>query len=143
MDPTHSSTRAKTILFVEADVLVRFMLAQHLRKCGLAVIEVVSGAEARAVLLAGPPVETILADAQLAGDENGFALARWVRRHRQSVDVILTSTLAHKVQVVCEFCADNDAQALRARIQAMIAERTRRLRPAPKTAPTAFKRKRP
>jgi CheY-like chemotaxis protein len=147
MDSSASNTKTHlSVLLVEADVIVRFALAHHLRGCGHTVIEVVSGTEARAVLLAGPAVEVVLADAQLAGDDNGFALAQWVRRHRKSIDVVLTGTLAHKVQVACEFCvdgdrADQDAQGLTSRIQAMLAERKRRLRPAPKTAPVS-KRKR-
>lgn len=148
MTSTHlNSETCRTILLVEADVIVRFALAQHLRVCGCTVIEVVSGTEARAVLLAGPAVQVVLADAQLAGDDNGFALAQWVRRHRKEIDVILTGTLAHKVQVACEFCvdgdrADRDAQKLTSRIQSMLAERKRRMRPAPKTTPIAPKRKR-
>ncbi len=149
MSPTHFSTEAsRIILLVEADVVIRFALAHHMRGAGCTVIEVVSGAEARAVLVAGPKVDVVLADAQLADDDNGFALAQWVRRRRKSVDVILTGTLAHKVQVACEFCvegerADHDAQGLTARIRAMMAERKRRLRPASKTASgAAAKRKR-
>jgi CheY-like chemotaxis protein len=146
-EQTPSDVR-RTILLVEADVIVRFALAHHLRSCGCTVIEVVSGGEARSVLLAGPRVDVVLADAQLAGDNNGFALAQWVRRHRRSIDVILNGTLAHKVQVACELCVDGDrvdqdAKALSTRIQSMLAERKRRLRPAPKTAPaSAPKRKR-
>jgi CheY-like chemotaxis protein len=144
MSSTHPTRR--TVLLVEADVIVRFALAHHLRSCGCTVIEVVSGAEARAVLLAGPKVDVVLADAQLAGDDNGFALAQWVRRHRKSIDVILTGTLAHKVQVACEFCidgdhADKDAEGLLSRVQAMLAERKRRLRPTPRTAPVASPRR--
>jgi CheY-like chemotaxis protein len=143
---THSPSR-RNVLLVEADVIVRFALAQHLRSCGHLVIEVISGAEARAVLLAGPEVDVVLADAQLADDDNGFALAQWVRRHRKSIDVILTGTLPQKVQVACELCvdgdrADKDAQGLISRIQTMLAERKRRMRSAPKTAPAASKRKR-
>lgn len=148
MIATNASTDKRlTILLVEADVIVRFALAQHLRGCGHTVVEVISGAEARAVLIAGVEIDVVLADAQLAGDDNGFALAQWVRRHRKSIDVILTGSLAQKVQVACEFCvngdgADQDAQGLTARIQAMLAERKRRLRPAAKTAPAVTKRKR-
>ena len=149
MNTDSHSKKRPTILLVESDVIVRFALAQHLRDCGHTVIEVVSGTEARAVLLAGPPVDAVVADAQLASDDSGFALALWVRRHRKSTDVILTGTLAHKVQVACEFCvegdeADQDAQILTARIQSMLAQRKRRLRPAAKTAPSvAPKRKQP
>ena len=148
MTSSNASTKKRlTLLLVEADVVVRFALAQHLRGCGHTVVEVISGTEARAVLLAGVTIEVVLADAQLAGDDNGFALAQWVRRHRKSIDVILTGTLAQKAQVVCEFCvegdsADRDAQGLTAHIQAMLAERKRRLRPAPKAAPVVSKRKR-
>jgi CheY-like chemotaxis protein len=148
MDSSTSSTKKHlSVLLVEADVIVRYALAQHLRGCGHTVIEVISGTEARAVLVAGPAVNVVLSDAQLAGDDNGFALAQWVRRHRKSIDVILSGTLAHKVQVACEFCvdgdkADQDAQALMSRIQSMLAERKRRLRPAPKTAPAVSRRKR-
>lgn len=148
MDSSTSSTKPRlTVLLVEADVIVRFAVAQHLRNCDLVVIEAISGADARAVLIAGPEVDVVLADAQLAGDDNGFALAQWVRRHRKSIDVILTGALAHKAQVACELCvdgesADQDAQALTSRIQAMLAERKRRMRPAPKTAPAVSKRKR-
>ena len=146
---SEASPKSKlSILLVEADVIVRFALAQYLRGCGHTVIEVISGTEARAVLLAGPEIDTVLADAQLAGDDNGFALAQWVRRHRKSIDVILSGTLAHKVQVACEICvdgesADNDAQSLMAAIQSMLAERKRRMRPAPKTSSAVMaKRKR-
>jgi CheY-like chemotaxis protein len=151
--PMTSSISSKktclTLLLVEADVVIRFALAQHLRVCGHVVVEVVSGTEARAVLLAGPEVNVVLSDAQLAGDDKGFALAQWVRRHRKSIDVVLTGTLAQKVQVACEFCADGDradrdAQGLTARIQSMLAEGNRRMRPSPKTAPAVVsKRKRP
>ncbi len=136
----------RTILLVEGDVIVRFAVAEHLRRCGHTVIEVVGGSEARLVLLAGVKIDVVLADAQLAGDDNGFALAQWVRRRRKSVEVILTGTLLHKVQIACEFCAeggraDNDALLLTSRIQAMLAERKRRLRPAAKTAPTATQKR--
>ena len=145
--PNSNSDKRLSVLLVEADVIVRFAIAQHLRGCGHTVVEVISGPEARAVLLAGVAIELVLADAQLAGDDNGFALAQWVRRHRKSIDVILTGSLAQKVQVACEFCVegdsvDRDAQSLIAHIQAMLAERKRRMRPAPKTAPVASKRKR-
>jgi len=140
----------RTVLLVEADVIVRFALAEHLRTCGHVVIETVSGAEARAVLVAGPKPDVLLADALLAGDDNGFALAQWVRRHRQAIEVILTGTLSHKVQAACALCADGDKakaakdeQALLTRIRAMLAERKRRLRAPPKSAPlVAPKRKR-
>lgn len=145
-DRRMNSKPSRSILLVEADVIVRFALAQHLRQCGHLVIEVADGTEARSVFSAALSVEIVLADAQLAGEESGFALARWVRRHRKSIDVILMATLAHKVQVVCDFCVDSDlsntdGQQLTQRINAMLAERKRRLRAQPKTAPIVAPRR--
>ena len=53
------------------------MLADHLRGCGLNVLEAASAEEAKTILLAGAKVDFMLADAQLAGPVSGFALAQW------------------------------------------------------------------
>jgi CheY-like chemotaxis protein len=137
-------TQSPTLLLAEADDIVRFVLAERLRACGYAVIEAVDGAEAKAVLVAGPKLSILFSDPQLAGESDGFALAQWVRRHRKSVEVILSATLAAKAQAVCDLCTrrdagSHDAAALASRIQAMLAERKRRTRPS--TAP-AFSPKR-
>lgn len=138
-----------TILLVEADVIVRYLLAEYLRACSLTVIEAASAADAKAVFLAGPPINILLSDAQLAGGDNGFALARWVRRHRPGVEIILTSSIANKAQVTSEFCArypdrktPSDAAGLASRIQAMTAERKRRSRPRPNSAAVLQRRRR-
>jgi CheY-like chemotaxis protein len=138
-----------TILLVEEDVIVRFAIAEYLRACDFAVIEAASGADARAVLVAGPTVDVLMSDAQLAGNENGFALAQWVRRHRPNVEVLLTSSLAQKSQIASDFCARypdrktlSDAAGLTSRIQAMLAERKRRTRPPPSTASVNARRRR-
>jgi DNA-binding NtrC family response regulator len=138
----------KTILLVEADVIVRFAVADHLRACAI-VIEAASAQDARQVLVAGPPIDIVMSDAQLAGDENGFALAQWVRRHRPDTEVILTSSIINKAQAASEFCARHpdqavpaDANGLATRIHAMMAERKRRLRPPSTTAAAPRRRKR-
>lgn len=137
-----------TILLTEADVILRLVLAEHLRKCGVTVVEAASGQEARAVLVAGPHIDIVMADAQLAGgDENGFALAQWARRYRPHVEVILAASIAHKVQAASEYCARHpgranpvDVAALTQKIHFMLAERKRRMRPS---APAAqLKRRR-
>lgn len=140
----------RTILLVEADVIIRCALAEYLRVCTHTVIEASSGHDARQVLVAGPAVHILMSDAQLAGDENGFALAQWVRRHRPEIEVMLTSSIQNKAQAANDFCARNpeqklpsDANGLSARVNAMIAERKRRLRPPSTTAAAPRRRKRP
>lgn len=141
---------AKTIvLLVEADVLVRFALAEHMRSCGITVIEAVDADDARAILIAGPEISVLFSDTQLAGDGGGFVLAQWVRRHRPAIRTILTGSLAGKAHAVAEFATsvpdctpDGDATSLEAKLNAMLAERKRRLRAQPKTAPIKPKRRR-
>jgi DNA-binding NtrC family response regulator len=147
---TPNQNNGATILLVEADVIVRFALADYLRACGLIVIEAPNGADARAVLVAGPAINVPMSDAQLAGDENGFALAHWVRRHRPNVEVLLMSSLANKAQTASEFCTrypdrktSSDSAGLASRIQSMLAERKRRTRSPPSTASVSAKRRRP
>jgi DNA-binding NtrC family response regulator len=138
-----------TILLVEADVIVRFALAEYLRACGLTVIEAPNSADARAVLVAGPTIDVLMSDAQMAGGENGFTLAQWVRRHRPNIEILLMSSLTQKAQIASDFCArysdrksPSDAATLASRIQAMMAERKRRTRPPSSTANVNAKRRR-
>lgn len=118
----------RTVLLVESDVIVRLGLADYLRTCGWTVLEAASAEEARAILVAGPPLAVLISDAELAGEDSGFALATWVRRHRPNVRVILAAALATKTAAVAGLCDRDDEGVLRARIRAMFAERTRRLR---------------
>lgn len=138
-----------TILLVEEDVIVRFAIAEYLRACDFTVIEAASGTDARAVLVAGPAIDVLMSDAQLAGNENGFALAQWVRRHRPNVEVLLMSSLAQKSQIASDFCARypdrktlSDAAGLTSRVQAMLAERKRRTRSPSSTASVNARRRR-
>mgnify|MGYP002622870180 FL=1 len=142
-----SETNKRNLLLAEDDVIVRFVLAAQLRRSGYAVIEAVSGEEAKAVLVAGPELGVLLSDAQLAGEHSGFALAQWVRRHRKSIEVILAASLSAKVQAVCDLCKrlgkKCDAAAITTRIQGMLAERKRRMRlPSSTAAGLTPKRKR-
>lgn len=143
------SRKTLVVLLVEADVLVRFALADHLRACAIKVIEAVSADDAKAILVAGPDINTLLSDTQLAGEGSGFVLAQWVRRHRPSIETILTGSIASKTQAVAEIAAripdctpQSDAATLTANLNAMLAERRRRLRQQPKSAPMKRKRQR-
>lgn len=143
------SKKMATVLLVEADVLVRFVLADHLRACAVTVVEAVDADDAKAVLVAGPEITILLSDAQLAGEGSGFVLAQWVRRHRPSVEIVLTGSIASKTQAAAEIVArmpecvpNGDAATLATKLNAMLAERKRRLRPQPKGAPVKRKRQR-
>jgi DNA-binding NtrC family response regulator len=146
--PTKAAT-TPTLLLVESDVIIRFGLAEFLRACGVRVIEAASAEDAKAVLVAGPTMDVLMSDATLAGDENGFALAQWVRRYRPQMEVILTSSVVNKAQAASAFCTRDpecklptDAAGLANRIRAMLAERKRRTRPSSPTAATLVRRKR-
>lgn len=149
MAPRKTSPDKLCVLLVEADVLVRFALADHLRGCEIAVVEAVDADDAKAILVAGPKIDVLLSDAQLAGEGSGFVLAQWVRRHRPGIEVTLTGSIASKVEAATELTArtpacapGGDAPKLAAKLNAMLAERKRRLRQQPKGAPVRRKTRR-
>ena len=80
-----------TVLVVEDEVLVRLAVARYLRGSGLQVLEAANGAEAVAILSADIAVDVVCSHVQMPGDLNGFALARWVRSNRPSIQTLLTS----------------------------------------------------
>ncbi len=134
----------QTILIVESEVLVRHALAEYLRGCGFGVIETATALEAKTVMQRGPHVDLMLADARIAGEEGGFALAQWTRRYRPGVTVTLTSTLANKSEVVANLCGRHhpspaSATLIRDRIQAMRARPSRNSRPST-SSPTRGRR---
>lgn len=144
-----TKTPKQTVLLADGDVIIRMALGDYLRACGHKVLEAANGDEAKAVLQSGIAIDVLLSDAELAGVENGFALAQWVRRYRPSVEVILTSTVSGKAQTASEFCARHptkapyDSSGLTARIRALNAERKRRSRPPSSTSPARQRRLRP
>ena len=124
------SSSEKTVLIVESDVLVRHALAEYLRGCGFQVVETATALEARIVMQQGPEIHVMLADARLADEEGGFALAQWTRRYRPKVAVVLTSSLANKSEAIASLCGKHHAAPpspgfLRDRIQAMRARPAR------------------
>lgn len=84
-----------TVLVVEDDVLIRLVIGEHLRDCGYRVIEAESGDEAMEMLARTDlPIDLVFSDVQMPGEVDGFDLARWVRRERPMMRVILTSGVA-------------------------------------------------
>jgi DNA-binding response OmpR family regulator len=100
------ATDSKTVMVVEPDVLVRLVLAEYLRDCGYKVIEGVSSQDVWSVIGATRPLDVLLIDVRLAGDEDGFAVASRVRQTHRNIDVILTSGISGAVQQCHELCED-------------------------------------
>jgi DNA-binding response OmpR family regulator len=84
-------TPPHTIVVVEDEVLIRMPLAEYLRDCGYRVFEAADVAEAKAVLNADTPIDLMFTDVNMPGEEDGFVLARWVRRHRLDTKILVTS----------------------------------------------------
>jgi CheY-like chemotaxis protein len=95
-----------TVLVVEDDVLIRMAVSDYLRGCGYRVIEASSGEEAQTIFRTGEPVEVLFSDVNIAGEMNGFALARWVREHFPDVRIILTSGVARIAERATELCEE-------------------------------------
>ena len=121
--------QAKTIMMLEPDVLIRMVIAEHLRDCGYRVIEGVAAQDAWAVLESGRRIEIVLADVKLAGDEDGFSLARRIRQTHSDIDVILTSGIGGAAQESRDLCEEGpikkpyEAKDVEARIRIMLERR--------------------
>ena len=101
-----SDESIQTILVVEDEVLIRLPLAEYLRDCGYRVFEASNVAEAKAVLDADTPVDLVFSDVNMPGNENGFALAVWIRQRHPDTKVILTSGIANAAEKAESLCED-------------------------------------
>jgi CheY-like chemotaxis protein len=96
----------KTIMMVEPDVVVRMVIAEHLRDCGYRVIEGVAARDVWTVMESGRQVDIVLADVQLSGDVDGFSLAHRIRQTRPDIDFILTSGIAGAAKESHDLCQE-------------------------------------
>jgi DNA-binding response OmpR family regulator len=101
-----SPPSSPTLLVVESEVLVRLPLAEYLRECGFRVFEARDVVEAKTILGAGIPVDLVFAGVNLPGDQNGFALASWVRQHHPETKVLLTAHLGRAVDKAGDICEE-------------------------------------
>lgn len=83
--------RLPTVLVVEDEVLVRLMIARHLRERGFRVVEASHAGEALDALEADENIDLLFTDVLMPGVMNGVMLARWVRQNRPEIAVLLTS----------------------------------------------------
>ncbi|MHB2170014.1 PAS domain-containing hybrid sensor histidine kinase/response regulator [Alsobacter sp. R-9] len=79
------------ILVVEDNDQVRAVTLGRLEALGYAVIEARSGPEAIAALGTDAPVSLVFSDVLMPGGMSGYDVARWVRKERPDLKVLLTS----------------------------------------------------
>lgn len=96
-----------TILFVDADIVVRSPLASYLRDCGFKVLETGDTNEAKQVLSEHvQSVSIILCDAATVGTEAGFAFSQWVRTSHPDVPVLLAGNVENAVAIAGDLCEE-------------------------------------
>ena len=79
------------VLVVEDEVLLRIMTVEYLQSCGFAVLEADSADQAIGHLRAHRHIGAVFSDIQMPGSMDGVGLARWSRRERPDVKILLTS----------------------------------------------------
>lgn len=83
-----SLTEEPTVLFVEDEELLRFVIAEAMRDAGFEVIEVGDGESALAVLSNGSKVDLLFTDIRMPGPLNGWDVAERARALRPNIPVI-------------------------------------------------------
>ena len=122
---------AETVLVVEDDVLVRLVIAGYLRECGYRVVEAANAEEALRLLQRDDVrIDVVLTDVEMPGAMDGFALARWLRRERPDVEVVMAGTPARAADAAGGLCEEgptltrpNPPGAVLARIRRLLAMR--------------------
>jgi len=94
-EPAHAgeigAVEQETILVVEDEVLVRTAVSMHLRDCGFLVVEAVDAEEAMRALDAEPAIRLVFSDVNMPGPMDGNGLARWLKKERPGVKILLAS----------------------------------------------------
>jgi DNA-binding NtrC family response regulator len=98
----------KSILVVERDIVVRHLLAQFLRDCGLRVAEAVSVEEARAALSRRRTSFDVALINVPSRSQGAFELASWVRKNFPETEVLLAGTVAKVLQHADDLCDGPD-----------------------------------
>lgn len=81
----------KLVLLAEDDADVRQVVRMQLAELGCVVVEAENGAEAADMVENIPEIELVLSDVVMPGAMNGHALARFVRRFRPDLPIVLMS----------------------------------------------------
>ena len=82
---------AQTILIVEDEFLIRFMLGDSLRVLGYRVLEAASGDEGYDVVLSGQAIDLVITDVNMPGAVDGMELTRRLKSLAPDRPVIVCS----------------------------------------------------
>lgn len=94
-----------TILVVEDEVLIRFVVADYLRDCGFQVLEAANADEAMRLLETDKvEVDIVFSDIQMPGSIDGMGLARWVRTRFPAIKIVLTSGNVRTAELAEDLC---------------------------------------
>lgn len=126
-----SASTPETILVVDTDVLVRMTISAYLRDCGYRVVEAANADEALMILRQPElALSAVLADVALPEPLDGFGLARWIREHRNGLNVLLAGTPARAAGRAADLCEQGpdlarpyDPQIVVDHIRRLMAER--------------------
>ncbi len=99
-----ASSTQPGVLIVESDVIVRTAVAAYLRECGYRVAEAGNSGEAKHILESGIAIDVLFTVVELPDEQDGFALATWVRREKPGIKVVLTSGVARAAAQAGELC---------------------------------------
>lgn len=123
------SSGSRCLIVADGDVLVRNALSTYLRECGYHVIDAATSDEVMTALNeAAVMVEVVLADAELAGSLNAFALRLWIRQHHPDVETVLAGNVDAAAKAAGDLCDDGPhlsrpykAEAVAAHIRRLLA----------------------
>jgi DNA-binding NtrC family response regulator len=92
--------RAPTVLIAEDEILIRALLAQHLRCAGFRILEASNAGEAIDILGSDEKVDVLFTDVRMPDESDGVRLAQWVRKHHPAVRIVFGSgenNIAHTI----------------------------------------------
>lgn len=86
-----AAPRARTVLVVEDEPLLRLVICDLLRAEGVTVVEAANAVEAMEALAGGLAVDAIFTDVRMPGPFDGLELSRKVQATQPELPVVVTS----------------------------------------------------
>ena len=81
----------KVVLVVEDEALIRMMLTDALEDSGFTVREAGTADRAIEILGKGEAIDFVVTDVRMPGRVDGIGLVAWMREHRNTTPVVVTS----------------------------------------------------
>jgi CheY-like chemotaxis protein len=90
-DAETSTAERPTILVVEDEILVRWLVVEIFEEAGYEVVEASTGDEALSIFADRQDIRAVFSDIHMPGDRDGIALAWGVRSTRPDCPIVLAS----------------------------------------------------